>query len=172
MRATWTKAKKTTRTKEATRSKVTRAKALTRSVGALAAAVGLAVVLPAGPAHANPGDQIIWSNGTNDVQFRASECVADAHFGYTTANPHPNTMYANITKVGGPGYCRVGVRLEYRNRWNQFVSTEFAWHANSAMVSALGTRCVVVFSIQRPGGTSGWYDVPLYNPHGTCAGGS
>ncbi|MFD3511440.1 hypothetical protein, partial [Nocardia sp. NPDC058666] len=83
MRATWTKAKKTTRTKEA--------KALTRSVGALAAAVGLAVVLPVGPAHANPGDRIIWSNGTNDVQFRASECVADAHFGYTTAGRQAGT---------------------------------------------------------------------------------
>ncbi|MFJ9765466.1 hypothetical protein ACIRUY_16760 [Streptomyces erythrochromogenes] len=143
-----------------------------RSLGALAAAVGLAAALPAGTAHANPGDQIIWTNGTNDVQFRAGECVADAHFGYTTANPHPNQMYANITKTKGPGYCRIGVRLEYRNASNQFVSTEFAWHAQQAFVAALGTRCVVWFSIQRPGGTSGWYDVPLYNPHGTCTGGS
>jgi hypothetical protein len=146
-------------------------KALSRTLGALAAAVGLAVALPAGTAHANPGDEIIWM-GTNDVQFRAGECVADAHFGYSTANPHPNTMYAIIRKAQGPGYCRVGVRLEYRNASNQYVSTEFSWSADYAMVTALGTRCVVYFSVQRPGGTSGWYDVPMRNSGGTCTGGN
>ncbi|MFG3052182.1 hypothetical protein ACGFZP_14665 [Kitasatospora sp. NPDC048239] len=125
----------------------------------LVAVGALAVSLPAPAAHAASGDRVIWTNGTNDVQFAAGECVADGYFRYTTAHAHPNTMWASIKKISGPSWCRFAIDMTYRNENNTYVNYGEQVSGSSASLGALGTRCSVRLSIQRPG--DGWYTVYL-----------
>ncbi|MFB8240608.1 hypothetical protein ACFC58_29120 [Kitasatospora purpeofusca] len=122
---------------------------------ALAAAGGLALSMPASTAHAAAGDRVIWTNGNYDIQFAAGECVADGYFRYTTAHSHPNTMHASITKVSGPAWCRFAIDMTYRDQYNRYVSYGEQVTNSAAYINALGTRCSVRVSIQRPG--DGWF---------------
>nr|WSW49867.1 hypothetical protein OG296_43415 [Streptomyces sp. NBC_01001] len=128
---------------------------------AIATAAGLALTSPVPAASAASGDRVIWTNGSGDIQFAAGDCVADGYFRYTTAHAHPNAMWASITKVSGPAWCRFAIDMTYRNQNDNYVNTGEQWSASSATIGALGTRCSVRLSIQRPG--DGWFTVYLNN---------